>query len=91
MFNFKALLATVAIAATSFVAGAPAEARRSYCYTNTRGSDICILGVWKDGGNYKIVKSAVNGRVDVERVYCDPAHRYNYKENMYGIACFQFD
>ena len=90
MFNFKALTATIAIAASSIAAPAAVEAAGSYCYVTRSGADVCILGVWRDGGNYKIVKSAVNGSVGVERVYCNPAHRYNYKENMYGIACFQF-
>ena len=90
MFNFKALVATAAIAATSIFAPAAVEARGSYCYVNNSGSDVCILGVWRDGGNYKVVKSAINGSVDFDRVYCNPAHRYNYKQNMYGIACFEF-
>jgi hypothetical protein len=95
MFNFKtiataAIIATTGLCVADVVKPQAADAAGSYCYVNNSSADVCILGVWRDGGNYKVVKSAVNGRVDVERVYCNPAHRYNYKQNMYGIACFEF-
>lgn len=92
--NFKALLATASIAATSLIA-APAQAATSYCYENTNGATVCILSVIKHNDwpypRKKLVKSSVDGYVSEEVVYCNPAHRYNYKKNMYGIACFEFN
>ena len=90
MFNFKALAATVAVAATSIIAPAAVEAAGGYCYSTTGGGDVCITRVQQTGHNTKRVWSVVDGHYSVEDVYCNPAHRYNYRENMYGIACFQF-
>ena len=90
MFNFKPLAATIAVAATSVIAPAAVEAAGGYCYTTERGADVCITRVVQTGPNTKRVWSVVNGSYSVDNVYCNPAHRYTYVENMYGIACFQF-
>ena len=70
-----------------------ASAQDSYCYENMSGNTVCIHKVYasNDGSNEKLVYSSVNGGSwDKTIVYCNPAHRTNYKENMYGVACFQF-
>lgn len=68
-----------------------ASAATSYCYQTESNNTVCILSVRRSGVNTKIVRSNINGgTVDATEVYCNPNHRYNYKENMYGIACFQF-
>jgi len=70
-----------------------ASAQNNTCYENMSGNYVCIHEVYSsnDGSNEKLVYSSVNGgRWDKTVVYCNPAHRNNYKENMYGIACFQF-
>ena len=90
MFNFKTLLASAAIAVAGLAATEAGYAASGYCYTTTRGGDVCITRVQQIGHNTKRVWSVVNGHYAVEDVYCNPAYRYNYKENMYGIACFQF-
>lgn len=90
MFNFKALLATAAVAAGAIATPSAVEAASGYCYTTTRGADVCITRVVQTGHNTKRVWSVVNGHYSVDNVYCNPAHRYNYVENLSGIACFQF-
>ena len=89
---FKALIASAAIAATSFVAPAAVEAATSYCYETTSGSPICILGVVKHKTNpyLRLVKSSVDGYVSYDKVTCNPSHSRTYKRNLAGIACFEF-
>jgi len=89
---FKTLIASAALAATSLVAPAAVEARTSHCYETVRGADVCILSVQrhKSSPYVRLVKSSVDGHVSYDQVTCNPAHRHNYKENMAGIACFQF-
>ena len=93
--NIKALLATASIAATSLIT-APAQAASSYCYTVGNGaSTVCILSVIKHNNwpynRTKLVKTSINGRVKSQIVECPYAHQYNYKENMAGIACYEFN
>ena len=97
MFNsVKSTLATLtALAAGCFIAAeavkpASADAAAGYCYTTYRGADVCITRVRRIGVNTKRVWSVIDGRYDVDDVFCNPAHRYNYTQNMYGIACFEF-
>ena len=92
--NFKALFATATIAATGLVA-TPTEARTSYCYTvNNGATTICILSVVKHNNwpytRQKLVKTSIDGRIYQEIVNCHERHRYNYEQNMAGIACFEF-
>ena len=89
--QLRNLVASAAVAATSlFTNVGEAAAASGYCYNTTTGGNVCITRVVGLGGNYKRVWSVVDGHYDVQDVFCNPAHRYNYKENMYGIACFQF-
>jgi len=68
-----------------------AAAASSHCYQTNSNNTVCILSVHRSSANTKIVRSNVNGgAVQTSKVYCNPNHRYNYKENMAGIACFQF-
>ena len=89
---FKSLATASFALATSLVAPSAVEARTSYCYETVRGADVCILAVHehKTNPNLRLVKSSVDGYVDYTTVTCNPAHRNNYKQNMAGIACFQF-
>ena len=87
-------IATAAvIGASSFLAPAAVEAASSTCYTTTSGNTVCIHSVrWGSNPNYRQVTSTINGgSYSVENAICNPAHRYNYKRNLYGIACFEFN
>lgn len=89
--NIKKLIALPVAAGIATVGAIPeARANGGYCYTTKTGGDICITRVVNLGNNRKRVWSVVDGHYSVENVYCNPAHRNNYRENMYGIACFQF-
>ena len=85
-------IASAAISAISLVAPTASKARTSYCYETVRGADVCILSVQRHKSNpyVRLVKASINGDVDYTEVTCNPAYRHNYKENMAGIACFQF-
>ena len=79
------------LGASTIGAASMASAATSYCYQNESNNTVCILSVQSYGANTKLVRSNVNGgSVHATKVYCNPSHRYNYKQNMYGIACFQF-
>lgn len=69
-----------------------ASAASSYCYETETGADVCVLAVRRHKTDYtlRLVKYAVNGQVATSEVYCDPALANNYKENLWGIACYQF-
>lgn len=89
--NIRNLLVGAAMAATSmFTTAGEAAAASGYCYTTESGGDVCITRVVRTGANTRRVWSVVNGNYYVDNVFCNPAHRYDYAENMYGIACFQF-
>ena len=89
--QIRNLIASAALAATSlFTNTGEAAAASGYCYNTTRGANICITRVVQTGPNTKRVWSVIDGYYGVDDVYCNPAHRYNYTENMAGIACFQF-
>jgi hypothetical protein len=91
--NFKALATASLISAASFLVPTSAEARGSHCYETERGAEVCILSVHKDNTNRNVkwVKSYVNGSVSTDSVQCNPAHQNNYKRNMWGIACYEFN
>jgi len=79
------------LGASTISAPSMASASTSYCYQNESDNTVCILSAHRTGSNVKLVRSNINGgSVHTTEVYCNPSHRYNYKENMYGIACFQF-
>ena len=89
----KRTFATVAAVAAATIglglASNKADAASGYCYNTNTGGNVCITRVVQTGPNTKRVWSVVDGHYDVDDVYCNPAHRYNYKNNMYGIA-FEF-
>ena len=88
---FNAIVTASALGMSTLAFASAASAVTSHCYQNESDSTICILSVQRSGTNTKLVRSNVNGgAVHTTNVYCDPRHRYNYKENMYGIACFRF-
>ena len=92
MKNFKALVTAALVATTTLVAGATgAEARGYECYYTTANDHICIYDIY--GNNYeRTYKMDINGRyAGIQKVYCNPAHRYNYKDNANGKACFAFN
>ena len=92
--KFLASLASVAVA-LPLIGAAPqkAEAATSYCYQNVSNASVCVLAVHSHKTNpyKKLVKSSVNGQVTWDQVLCNPAHRSNYKRNLWGIACFEFN
>ena len=90
--NFITKLATTALAATAIFATAPkAEASGHYCYTNDNGAELCIFNV-RGTGTHRSYETLVNGQYGGRtKVICNPAHRYNYKANAHGIACFEFN
>lgn len=80
----------------SMVAPQKADSAPQYstCYETVNDDYVCIHSVRTlyDYPNHKEVILSVNGGPrDVKTVYCDPAHRYGYEENAWGIACFQFN
>ena len=83
------------LAALSLFAGAQkADAASSYCYQTVYNDTVCILSVHQNRANpnHKVVRWNSNGGAVIQdNVYCDPAHRYNFKENMAGISCFLFN
>ena len=91
---FKSLLtaaATASVAIAGFSSGA--EARTSYCYTTGGGSNtVCILSVRRHNTLPKrLVRYNVNGGdIRTTEVTCYAQHAGNYKENLAGIACFEF-
>ena len=88
---FNAIATASVLSASALVAPSIASATTSYCYQNESHNTVCILSVHSNGSNTKVVRSNVNGgAVHTSTVYCNPAYRYNYKVNMYGIACYQF-
>ena len=96
MFNFKALVTTALFTVPFLGAIAPqkADAASSYCYQTTSNATVCIHSVHshKTLGNAKkrVVWSVNGGSLKKTIVTCTSAHRYNYREDLAGIACFQF-
>ena len=87
-------IAAAALIGTSFIAPNSSQAATSKCYQTDSNATVCIHSVRynRSNPNYRQVTSTVNGGgYAVHNVICHPHHRYNYKANMYGIACFQFN
>ena len=94
--NIKSLAASALIGVSTLFTGATgAEAATSYCYETNRYDTVCIHGVWKHktyGGAQKLVEWSVNGGTRyTDEVNCRTASRYNYKKDLAGIACFEFN
>tara|TARA_R110002012_G_scaffold311195_1_gene520535 strand:- start:366 stop:650 length:285 start_codon:yes stop_codon:yes gene_type:complete len=93
---FKNLFAAAAVAiCTIGAAEVPgAKAAGNYCYTS-QGNTVCIHSVRRHntlGNARKLVVASVNGgqRSSIE-VDCTTASPSNYKANLYGIACYEFN
>ena len=94
MKALRSIATAAVIGAAALVTPAAVEAATSTCYRNTRGNTVCIHSVrWdRSNPNYRQVTSTINGgSYLVENAICNPAHRYNYRRNLYGIACFEFN
>ena len=94
---FKNLFASLAVAVCTFgAAEVPgAQAATNYCYTNSANNTMCIHAVYSHktrGGAQKLVVSSINGgpRYKTE-VDCTTASPSNYKANLAGIACYEFN
>ena len=92
MLNIKAL-ATSALVATATLFSGVGEAQASYCYDLTTSGYTCIHRVT---GNYNGTQKTVwyshnGGNINRMNVTCNPAHRYNYRENLAGITCFEYN
>ena len=90
---FTSIAAAAAVIGTSFLASTPANARSGECFETVNRDTVCILAVYGDkvSAYHKHVKSSVNGYVSWDRVYCNPSHRANYRVNMVGKACFEYN
>ncbi len=68
-----------------------ADAAGNYCYRTESNATVCIHSVFSNNSNYKLVEWSVDGgnRYE-EKIFCNPSHRYSFKENLAGIACFRF-
>ena len=92
MKNFKALALSALVATTTLVAGATgAQAANYECYNTTDYDRVCVYDV--RGNSYeRQYKMEVNGRYAGTHIaYCNPNHRYNYKQNAIGKVCFEFN
>lgn len=94
---FKNLFASLAVAVCTFgAAEVPgAQAATNYCYTNLDNNVMCIHSVHSHktrGAAQKLVVASINGgkRYTTE-VDCTTASPSNYKRNLYGIACYEFN
>ena len=87
--NIKSLILGSVVTLTSIFTGV--EAQAANCYYTVNDDHICIYGVKSNRyGTEKTVYYTLNGTRDVVNVTCDPAHRYNYFENLAGKACFEY-
>ncbi len=92
MIKSLAAISAALVCMTGDITVQKASAAGNYCYQNNNYATVCIHSVFSNKtNNYKIVEWSVDGgnRYE-EKIYCNPAHRANYKENLAGIACFQF-
>ncbi len=68
-----------------------ADAATSYCYETELDDTVCVLSVYQTKElNVRLVKSSLNGQVQTDEVYCNPAFSNNYEENLWGVACYEF-
>ena len=87
--------AVCAAIAGTLISTPKADAASNYCYTTDTNNTVCIHSVRSHktlGGDRKLVVASINGgRRDTITVDCTTASASNYKENLYGIACYQFN
>ena len=71
-----------------------ADAATNYCYT-AQGDTVCIHSVRSHntlGGAKKLVVASINGgRRSSLEVDCTTASPSNYRANLAGIACYEFN
>ena len=92
-FAIGSFTVCAAIAGT-LISTPKADAASNYCYTS-QGNTVCIHSVRRHntlGNARKLVVASVNGgqRRSIE-VDCTNASSSNYKANLYGIACYEFN
>lgn len=90
--NFKALLSSVVIGTASIFGGVQSAESATYeCYWTTGNDHICVYNV-RGNDYFRTYDMDINGvYMGQQGVRCNPAHRYNYKENANGIVCFEFN
>ena len=91
----KKIFALASVATCCLFNPSAAQARQtSYCY-NTGSATVCIHRVRSHntlGSARKEVLWSVNGgQVRRSEVDCTQASPSNYKDNLWGIACFEFN
>ena len=88
-------IATVPFAVSMGLFAPEAKASTSTCYQTTNYDTVCIHSVRSHktyGGAYKLVTSTVNGgNFATTEVDCTTASPSNYKRNLAGIACYEFN
>ena len=89
MNTFSKIILSSVVGITSIFTGV--EAQAANCYFTTSDAHICIHGVKSNRyGTQKTVFYTINGTEYVDDVTCDPSLRYNYKQNLWGKACFEY-
>ena len=89
MNNFSKILLSSVVGLTSIFTGV--EAKAAQCYFTTDDDHVCIHSVYSNKyGTEKNVYYTVNGEARKMNVTCNPQHRYNYRENVAGISCFEW-
>jgi len=88
--NIKSLVLGSLVTIGSIFGGVEAKADNHSCYWTNQNDHICVYNV-RGNSSFKTFDMNVNGQyAGNQGVRCNPNHRYNYKENAYGIACFEF-
>ena len=90
--NIKNILFSSVVAVSSIFGGVTGAEAKSYeCYWNVSNNHICVYNV-RGNRSFREYDMDINGRyAGKQRVRCNEAHRYNYKENANGIVCFEFN
>ena len=90
--NLKSLLLGGLVSVSSLFTGV-GEAQATYCYDRSNGGYTCIHRVMgnRSGTEKTVWYSHDGGQMKVMDVYCNPAYRYNYKANLAGIACYEYN
>ena len=82
--------ASIGVVAVGLLSAVGANAAHHSCYWTTTNNHICVYNV-QGNASFKTYDMNINGRyAGKQSVVCHPEHRYNYKANANGIACFEF-
>ena len=95
--NIKALASSALLATTALFSGVGDAEARNYCYQTTGYDNICIH--WVKGYNsnpqeYKRVGYSINGSYYEQDIDCNRrngVNRFNYKNNLSGKVCFEYN